>query len=198
MTNTFLESLKDSETMAATFNVPVASINLGSVRIVSDDVAPVIAVTLGTVSNDSTGLFSAVVMFDQTSSYDCYYQVLAGTTAPTAVNIKACTNTTSCGMVVLKSPSVTVTNIVSPAFTVGKLYTVWAVCYNQVPGAQLASNVFTVYSFTPVCPIGQTVNNGVCTNSQTPSPTPTTITTSKGYVFISIAFMIATSFILFN
>jgi hypothetical protein len=199
ITGTVQEGLKDAETMAATLKVPVTSITLASVGVVQDTVAPVIAVTLGTASNDNSGNFSAVVLFDQTSSYDCYYQVISGTTKPSAVNIKGCTNTSTCGMVVLKSPSVTVTNTVSPAFTVGSSYTVWAVCYNQVPGAQLASNVFSVYVFTPVCPTGQTVANGVCTTPQPPTPvTPTPTPSSKGYVFMSIAFMIATLFILFN
>jgi hypothetical protein len=198
LTNSVKNALADSATLIKTLNLAAnANIGLTNVGIVSDATAPVIVLSAsGAQSNDNTGKFSTVVNFNGTASYQCYYQVLSGTTAPTAANIKACTNTSSCGSFILLAPSVTVSNTVSPAFTIGNDYTVFAACYNRVPGAQNASSILTLYTFKPVCPTGQSVVNGICATPTPPVPVPAP--TSSNYIFMSIASIVAMIFILFN
>jgi hypothetical protein len=193
MTNTLKANLATAAAVKTNLGLTLTLTNVG---VISDTTAPVVTVTPGAQSNDSTGKFSAVVNYNGTVAYDCYYQILSGTTAPTATNIQSCTSTTSCGKVVLQAPSVTISNTVTPAFTIGTAYTVWATCYNRVPGAQLASTVINVYSFTPVCPTGKVVTNGACTDPVVPPPPSTT--TSSNFVFMSIASMIAVIFLIFN
>ena len=175
-----LAALKDEKTASATLGITVKVL---SVAVVEDSVAPVLTglITYGATSSDSTGKFSAVVNFSSTTvSYTCYYQVISGTTAPTSASIKSCVNTTSCGKVILQSPSVTVSNQVSPAFSIGVDYTLWLVCFNSVPNAQLASEVLKAYTFKVACPAGQTNTNGVCV------ATPTGTTTGGSSNFLSM------------
>jgi hypothetical protein len=194
--NTVKENLKDDAAFVAQ-NLPNTGIT--GVATVSDTVAPVIVWTTGASSNDSTGQFSVVINYNATTKYECFYQVMSGTTAPTARSLKDCTSTSNCGKFVVQAPSVTVAGTVNPAFQVGTSHTLWAACYNNVPGAQLASEVKNVYTFTPVCPTGQQVTGGVCTTPAPVTPVPTTTaTTSSNIVLMSLASVVAMIFLLLN
>jgi hypothetical protein len=193
---TVRENLKD-EAAFANLNYPNTGVT--AVNVVSDTVAPVIVWTTGATSNDNTGKYSVVINYNATTTFDCYYQVLSGTAAPTAASLKACTSAGNCGKFVVQAPSVTVAGTTNPAYQIGNSYTLWAACYNRVPGAQLASAVKNVYTFTPACPTGQQVTGGVCTAPAPVTPVPTSnTTTSSNFVFISLASIVAMVFLLLN
>jgi hypothetical protein len=180
--------------------VGLKGLGLTGVATVSDAVAPAIVLPpVGATSNLSDGTYSVVVNYNITNvSYQCYYQVLAGTTAPAAAGIRACTSTTTCGTFILSTTPATVSNKAQPAWTIGNSYTVWAVCYNRVPGAQLASNILNLYYFTPTCPTGQTVSAGACVTPPPPTPSVTPTPTPSNYLFMSLASIIAMIFLLLN
>jgi len=197
MTSGVQAALADSTKAVAVLGATVAADVIGA-TIIQDLVAPDVStkVSYGTASYTAAGAYSVVVNYNDTvNSYDCWWQVLSGSTAPTAASIKACTSTSTCGKVSLASPSVTIAGTASPAFTIGTSYTVYYACYNKIPNAQKSSSVYTAYTFTAACPAGQTVSNGSCI---TPVPAPTTNTTGSSYVFMSIASLIAMIFILLN
>jgi len=196
--NVVLPGLKDFDSITASLGKNITSFL--STTTISDSVAPIVAYTKGTSSNQKSGFYSVIINYNATTSYDCYYQVSAGTTAPTAASIKGCTSTTNCGMWVLKAPGGTIEGTASPAFTVGTAYSVFFTCYNRVPGAQLASAVTTAYTFTPVCPVGTELKEGACNKITPPKPTvaPPTNTTSSNFVFVSLTALVAMMFMLFD
>jgi hypothetical protein len=193
---TVKENLKDDAAFTA---LKFPNTGVTAVNTVSDTVAPVIVWTTGATSNDNTGKYSVVINYNATTTYDCFYQVLSGAAAPTAATLKACTQTGNCGKFVVQAPSVTVAVTTNPAYQIGSSYTLWAACYNRVPGAQLAFAVKNVYTFTPACPTGQQFSSGVCTVPAPVTPVPTSnTTTSSNFVFISLASFVAIIFLLLN
>jgi len=143
--------------------------------------------------------FNATLWFNQSDIYQGYWILSPGTNAPAAATIQACTDANLCGNFTLMQPNVTLSKTVtSGSLTIGTSYTLYVVFYNMVPGATLASTVTSVYTFTPQCPTGQTVQNGVCTATVAPTPTNGTNTTATSTIAMSLTTLIAMNVLLFN
>ena len=170
--------------------------------IVSDTLAPSIVLpAVRATHNFADGSYSVVLNYNLTTSYQCYYQVLIGTSAPSATGIKTCTSTTNCGSFILSTTPTTISNKSQPSFSIGSEYTIWAVCYNRIPNAQLASNILNLYYFKPVCLNGQTVSNSTCiipSTSSSTSNTPLISISFSSYILISFSTILAVIFLIFN
>jgi hypothetical protein len=188
----------------STLGLPSAPAFTG-VSTVSDSIAPNPTYSVNTTLSSftySTGQYSIVLNYNQTTPYQGYFSVVAGNTAPSAATIKSCTNAALCGNFTLAAPSVTISATAGQStFTIGQQYTVWVVFYNTIPNASNPSSVQNVYSFTPSCPSGQVVSNGACTTPAPPTPTPTpatTNTTATSTIAMSLTTLLAMNVLLFN
>jgi len=219
MTNTLVANLKDSATLQKTLAL-ATPVRVSAVGVVTDSTAPALDNTATATQNvwvntpvptaTPNGAFSLTFNFTSATlplsqMYQCYYQIISGTTAPTdASQIRACTSTTNCGAFAIgnnyksTNPVTVISNTMSPAFVIGTTYSLFASCYNQVPNASL-NWTGLLYSYTPTCPSTQTVSNGACvtpTPPVTPTPATTTSTINGNNLLVSLFSLIMIIFLL--
>jgi hypothetical protein len=168
-----------------------------TVQSVSDTKAPDVSSVTFTGSVELTGAFKVAAVYNLTTAYTCYWQVAPTANKPaTGDAIRSCTSTTNCGSVTLQTPGFNAAGTFNPIPAIGTPHSVFFVCYNQVPGATLASAIVAAVSFTLACPSTQTLSGTTCVTPPTPTPVPSG-PTSSNFLYLSLL-MIISAILLLN